>query len=146
MRTQSVPFGKCFLHSLKNYKVCILYSFLCLAVDTITNRKLWNFTAKLVLSQICLTRYFTQLQSRLQAPIKICSLLHRKKTKIFCFLLKETFFFPCQSYQQCEYFYLALCFWYIFPLPISKVPVWVYLQKVISRSTDVWKFTILLIK
>lgn len=96
MRTQSVPFGKCFLHSLKNYKVCILYSFLCLATDKITNRKLWNFTAKLVLSQICLTRYFTQLQSRLQAPIKICCLLHRKKNKIFCFLLKETFFSPAR--------------------------------------------------
>lgn len=71
MRTQPVPFGKCFLHSLKDYKVCILYSFLCLAMDKIANRKLQNFTAKLVLSQICLTRYFTQLQSRLKAPIKI---------------------------------------------------------------------------
>lgn len=40
MRTQTVPFGKCFLHSLKSYKVCILYSFLCLAMDKITKQKM----------------------------------------------------------------------------------------------------------
>lgn len=39
-RTQPVPFGTCFLHSLKSYKVCILYSFLCLARDKITKQKM----------------------------------------------------------------------------------------------------------
>jgi len=47
-RTRLVPFGKCFLHSLKSYKVCILYGFLCLARDKITEQKMTDLH-----SQIC---------------------------------------------------------------------------------------------
>lgn len=37
---EPVPFGKCFLHSLKSYKICILYSFLCLARDKTAKQKM----------------------------------------------------------------------------------------------------------
>lgn len=108
-RTQPVPFGKCFLHSLKSYKVCILYSFLCLARDKITKQKMAELHSQIGTFSDLFDKVFHTAQSRLKAPIKICCLLHRKKNKIFCFYRRKLLF-PCQNHQQCEYFYSVLYF------------------------------------